>query len=176
MLGWTPTSAWSLFSVTTPQLTYQAYRQTEYWSNVTKAVKDRAGYRCQVCNSPHDLQAHHRTYDHRGRELDHLPDLICLCRRCHAIFHGQVEHSQKEDRKREKKKSAGIFTVSNANWGPENLVEITASNHKRLKFGGDCYSWLVKSGLDPTKTGWKVRAIGQKVPQEFLFYASNVSF
>lgn len=67
---------------------YDDYLKTEYWAQVQKAVKKRAGWKCQICNSPHDLNAHHRTYDHRGNELDHLDDLTCLCRRCHHVFHG----------------------------------------------------------------------------------------
>lgn len=70
---------------------YDDYLKTDYWQQVSRKVKERGGYRCQICNSPHDLQAHHRTYEHRGNELNHLDDLICLCRRCHAIFHGKVE-------------------------------------------------------------------------------------
>lgn len=69
---------------------YADYLQTDYWKAVEREVKRRADYRCQICNSQHDLQAHHRTYEHRGKELDHLGDLTCLCRRCHAIFHGQL--------------------------------------------------------------------------------------
>lgn len=69
---------------------YADYLKTDYWKAVVQAVKQRAGYRCQLCNSQHDLQAHHRSYDHRGNELDHLDDLTCLCRRCHAVFHGVV--------------------------------------------------------------------------------------
>jgi hypothetical protein len=70
---------------------YQEYLQSEYWNAVSKAVKGRANYKCQVCNSPHDLNAHHRTYDHRGHEMEHLDDLVCLCRRCHGVFHGKIE-------------------------------------------------------------------------------------
>ena len=72
-------------------MTYQDYLKTDYWKAVSDAVKKRADYRCQLCNSQHDLCAHHRTYDHRGQELDHLSDLTCLCRRCHEIFHGKTE-------------------------------------------------------------------------------------
>ena len=55
---------------------YNDYLQTDYWKAVAVEVKKRAGYRCQVCNSQLDLCAHHRTYDHRGKELEHLDDLI----------------------------------------------------------------------------------------------------
>jgi hypothetical protein len=77
-------------------MNYQSYLETDYWKAVAGAVKAKAKFRCQVCNSPHDLNAHHRSYDHRGDELNHLDDLICLCRRCHGIFHGKIEEPQKQ--------------------------------------------------------------------------------
>ncbi len=70
-------------------MNYSDYRQTEYWKQVAEAVKERAGHRCQLCNSPDNLHAHHRTYSHYGKELDHLGDLTCLCDRCHADHHGK---------------------------------------------------------------------------------------
>jgi hypothetical protein len=73
--------------MTQSQQRYQEHLASEYWQTVSTAVKKRGGYRCQVCNSQHDLQAHHRTYEHRGSEMEYLDDLICLCRRCHMIFH-----------------------------------------------------------------------------------------
>ena len=79
---------------------YQDYLQTPYWKEVSRAVKKRYSWRCGLCNSPLDLCAHHRTYEHRGKELDHLDDLICLCKRCHTIFHSvEREESQKFKRK-----------------------------------------------------------------------------
>jgi hypothetical protein len=69
---------------------YNDYLKTDYWKAVSDAVKKRDGYRCRICNSQHDLSAHHRTYDHRGREMDFLDDLTTLCRRCHGIFHGTL--------------------------------------------------------------------------------------
>jgi RNase P subunit RPR2 len=71
-------------------MTYREYLQSPEW----KAIRDRrlrsAGYRCQLCNaSSRDVQlnVHHRVYDHRGLEKDN--DLIVLCQRCHAKFHGK---------------------------------------------------------------------------------------
>lgn len=77
--------------MSTSQDRYADYLQTDHWKRVSDAVKRKANYRCQVCNSPHDLNAHHRTYENKGRELDHLDDLVCLCRRCHAVFHGKAD-------------------------------------------------------------------------------------
>lgn len=69
---------------------YQDYLQTDYWKLVAGTVKERGGHRCQVCNSSKRLEAHHRTYEHKGNELEHLGDLICLCRNCHGLFHSGV--------------------------------------------------------------------------------------
>ena len=87
----------------TREMKYQDYLKTDYWKAVAQAVKKRADYRCQICNSQHDLQAQHRCYDHRGNELQHLGDLTCLCRRCHAIFHGQLPELTPAPRTKHKK-------------------------------------------------------------------------
>lgn len=78
----------------TPQIRYSEYLKTDYWKAVSLEVKKRAGFRCQLCNSQMDLVAHHRCYDHRGNELEHLGDLICLCARCHSLFHGIAKPEQ----------------------------------------------------------------------------------
>ena len=90
------------------QSQYQAYLLTPYWREVSRAVKKRAGFRCQLCNSPLDLQAHHRTYEHKGDELNHLDDLICLCKKCHKNFHA-VE--REESRKFQRSVISGFFRV-----------------------------------------------------------------
>jgi len=77
-----------------PHMPYADYLKTPYWALVSKHVKARAGHRCQVCNSQMDLAAHHRTYEHRGYELEHLDDLICMCHRCHSVFHGKPYQEQ----------------------------------------------------------------------------------
>lgn len=79
---------------TQSQERYRDYLKTDYWKQVQFKVKERAGFRCQACNSQLDLVAHHRTYEHRGSELNHLGDLICLCKRCHAAIHSLIEPQQ----------------------------------------------------------------------------------
>lgn len=64
---------------------YADYLQTPEWKARSAAAKQRAGHRCQVCNSPSRLQAHHRTYERRGREED--GDLTVLCDGCHERHH-----------------------------------------------------------------------------------------
>ena len=101
---------------------YKEYLQTPYWKEVSRAVKRRYGFRCGVCNSPLDLCAHHRTYEHRGKEMDHLNDLICLCKKCHRIFHTvEREESQKFKRKLARPKPE-----------PIEVEPITPSNKDKL--------------------------------------------
>jgi 5-methylcytosine-specific restriction endonuclease McrA len=64
---------------------YQNYLNSAEWRVKSERVKRKAGHRCQVCNSPHNLHAHHRTYENKGNEPD--SDLIALCRECHQLFH-----------------------------------------------------------------------------------------
>jgi len=70
---------------------YADYRQGEHWRMVAADTKARAGGRCQICNSPDKLEAHHRTYERLGDELP--GDLTCLCRECHELFsqHGRLK-------------------------------------------------------------------------------------
>jgi len=49
---------------------------------VSKKVRERAGYRCQLCGSRSHLQTHHNTYENLGHELSR--DLLVLCDKCHA--------------------------------------------------------------------------------------------
>lgn len=138
------------------QLRYAAYLSSDYWKEVSESVKQRAGYRCQVCNSPHDLQAHHRSYAHRGREKEHLDDLTCLCRRCHDIFHGKNQMAEAPP------KPAPAKQVE--------LVSITEHNYKRLRCNKAPYHWMVDNGINPKKKGWAARAIGYQVPASWLRY------
>lgn len=70
---------------------YQAFLDTPYWKAVSGWVKHRAKGRCQMCGKKGEIAVHHRTYMHHGDEVNHLEDLICLCRECHAKFHDKLE-------------------------------------------------------------------------------------
>lgn len=66
---------------------YDDYIHSEEWAEKSEAAKERAGYRCQVCNVPDSmagLETHHRTYERLGYEDD--GDLIVLCGDCHSIY------------------------------------------------------------------------------------------
>lgn len=69
------------------KLEYDEYIQSPAWKRRADAAKERAGYRCQVCNrhkSTVILDAHHRTYERLGRERDE--DITVLCRECHEMY------------------------------------------------------------------------------------------
>jgi hypothetical protein len=72
-------------------MSYEDYLRTPEWQAKADAAKRRAGHRCQVCNRPGVLNAHHRTYERRGDEEP--GDLVVLCGDgqgedgCHGLFH-----------------------------------------------------------------------------------------
>ena len=67
---------------------YPEYLETEKWKQKANDCKGRAGWRCQICNMPPPLDAHHRRYDRRGYEEP--GDLTALCRRCHSVVHEYI--------------------------------------------------------------------------------------
>jgi len=64
---------------------YEEYLKTPEWAEKRANALQRADYRCQICNSPHSLHVHHRTYENRGDEQ--LEDLTVLCDDCHVLYH-----------------------------------------------------------------------------------------
>jgi hypothetical protein len=64
---------------------YRDYLKTPHWRQTRQRALERADRRCQLCNSPDNLQVHHRTYERRGSERD--DDLTVLCADCHTKFH-----------------------------------------------------------------------------------------
>ena len=68
-------------------MNYYEFLKTPYWKTVSLKKKQEANFRCQLCNSNGSLATHHRTYKIRGRELQHLNELIVLCSKCHEKFH-----------------------------------------------------------------------------------------
>mgnify|MGYP003396071382 CR=1 FL=1 len=66
---------------------YDKYIVSEEWREKADAAKERAEHRCQVCNGGRFLDAHHRTYERLGNELD--SDITVLCRDCHQLFESQ---------------------------------------------------------------------------------------
>lgn len=68
---------------------YPEYLKTQHWQTQRQLAKQRAGYRCQVCNSTRQLEVHHRSYAY-ARGVDpqkELENLTVLCHHCHNAFH-----------------------------------------------------------------------------------------
>ena len=67
-------------------LPYKEFLRSEYWRHVRRFKTRRAG--CAFCGTRRKrLDIHHKTYEHRGDELNHLGDLIVLCGDCHKNRH-----------------------------------------------------------------------------------------
>lgn len=142
-------------SISPAQERYHSYLQSEYWQKVTHAVKQRADFRCQLCNSQHGLQAHHRTYEHRGNELEHLNDLTCLCSACHELFHKR--HWQSEG-------AEGMAKAEQRRADELVMVEVTKQNHYGIKSHKRAWHWMMANGYNPRLKGWRKRAIGNRIP------------
>lgn len=69
------------------RLSYKEFLQTKYWAHVRKLVLKRDKFVCVICKCDVDLQVHHDTYKNHFDELNHLEDLITLCRKCHKEHH-----------------------------------------------------------------------------------------
>jgi len=70
---------------------YHTYIKSLEWKERAGAAKEKAAWRCQLCNRHKDeitLHAHHRTYDRLGEELPE--DITVLCADCHAKFHDKL--------------------------------------------------------------------------------------
>jgi hypothetical protein len=67
----------------------QAYYASRDWSLKKRAVRDRAGNKCERCGSNDGCQVHHQTYEHLYDEP--LDDLQYICEECHKYKHGEVE-------------------------------------------------------------------------------------
>lgn len=70
------------------QVDYKEYIKSPEWKQKAEVAKEKAGWKCQVCNKDGNrttLHAHHRTYNNLGDEKD--GDIIVLCAKCHGLFH-----------------------------------------------------------------------------------------
>jgi len=68
---------------------YAEYLTTSHWRQIAQDAKERAHWQCALCCRTDYLHVHHRTYVNLGHERP--ADLIVLCWRCHAKFHGTFE-------------------------------------------------------------------------------------
>ncbi len=81
-----------------PPAAYQDYIRSATWKTRAFAAKERADWKCQVCNRSRRevvLDAHHRTYERLGRELPE--DITVLCRDCHSLYELNKNHKESEE-------------------------------------------------------------------------------
>jgi hypothetical protein len=56
--------------------------------SLSNQVKQRDGYRCRLCHSPKQIEAHHLFGKQRFPKLEYnISNLITLCKKCHTRFH-----------------------------------------------------------------------------------------
>lgn len=148
---------------------YEDHITSEYWKEVSKEVKRRAGYRCQVCNSGLDLTAHHRTYEVLGREMESLGDITCLCVRCHALFHGKTDRQQAVSTPPKKHKApvakeSSDYYDHKGDLPSGDLILMTPAMWRRLhtKRGGMTNATIAALGVEfPLKHGWGRKLMGK---------------
>lgn len=67
---------------------YNEYMQSSQWRQIRATMLSKYG-KCQLCGSTSNLEVHHNSYEHIGDEMNHLEDLVVLCRDCHSSFHSK---------------------------------------------------------------------------------------
>lgn len=79
---------------------YEAYLKSFHWHFMIRLKRESVGNKCEKCESSHNLQVHHLTYDRIGHER--LDDLQVLCEYHHKEIHG-IETYAKELQQRLRK-------------------------------------------------------------------------
>lgn len=72
---------------TQPNPEYAAYRETDRWKNLRRAVMLRAKRKCEICRRRDGTDLAHLTYDRMFNEL--MTDVLWLCRACHRQLDGR---------------------------------------------------------------------------------------
>jgi len=103
---------------------YKKYLQSDEWKVKAEACKKLADYKCNRCDEVTKLQAHHKTYDRVGEELQE--DLECLCEMCHNKEHNISGKLQTNDR---------YYSIKNLTTRVNimNLLDIVATTCKSPK-------------------------------------------
>lgn len=89
-------------SIVNRDIDYKKYLLSPQWKEKRAVALNRAGNRCQLCNSKNKLEVHHRTYERIGVEIPE--DLTVLCHECHSYFSAKGKRiKQKKEKQRLKK-------------------------------------------------------------------------
>lgn len=65
---------------------YYDYLRSEEWQQKRLQVLVRDNFKCQLCGSGKNVQAHHISYENLYTEAE-LDDLVTLCKACHEKVH-----------------------------------------------------------------------------------------
>lgn len=153
-------------------MNYSDYVLTDRWKGIATEVKRRAGWRCQVCNSGLDLNAHHRTYEILGSEEKHMDDLVCLCRRCHALFHGKPLPAEPEKPKQKPpsinppKRQPVDWEWVDGNVPRGDIIVLTKPLIDRCQTDRKGFTNATLRALGvpfPLRHGWRQRLMGKEV-------------
>jgi len=82
------------------RVNYEAYIQSAEWQKRREVALARAAYRCQLCCTTKGLNVHHNTYANLGNERPE--DLVCLCKKCHDVYHVKRDERTKKKLRKEK--------------------------------------------------------------------------
>lgn len=81
---------------------YLQYLKSEHWDLLRNQAFERDGWRCQKCNSKHNLQGHHKRY-RKDLYKCTVDDIETLCFGCHRHHHKRKNRIRRERRKHAKR-------------------------------------------------------------------------
>ncbi len=84
---------------------YKDYLKTAHWYDTKEAALERAGRKCEICQSESELHVHHLVYENIGCEKK--ADLVVLCETCHTKEHNRPFVVEFRTRRKEQLMSAG---------------------------------------------------------------------
>lgn len=82
---------------------YEEYLTSALWKKIRGFVRERDGFKCQVCwngisqRKGVDLDVHHRSYDLATLESRRSEQLLSVCRRCHDHVEHHVNGTRRYD-------------------------------------------------------------------------------
>ncbi len=113
---------------------YDAYVASAAWHVLRELALVRDGRRCRACDSPDDLQVHHRRYPPFGRwDLDEVAALTTLCGDCHDCLTSALRARRyAADAGPVLQDVARLSSIIEPGDVHERLWDIELSDHRRL--------------------------------------------
>ncbi|MBF0345601.1 MAG: HNH endonuclease [Nitrospirae bacterium] len=66
---------------------YGIHINSKEWYDLREKALKRANYKCEMCGANKSLNAHHVRYPIIYK-MDHIDNIVIVCRRCHKLSHG----------------------------------------------------------------------------------------